>query len=1141
MAKTISQRISLEGSEDIRRRLEELGKAGEQAFKQIQTAAQQPIADPAQLERTKRAVDDLVVSAQRLGQQFQPLTSNVIQFGTAGTQATQQVTAGLNQTETAAQKTGATIARTGQQAETAGASAGNALLSAATKFGLAAAAIGAGITAAAAALVKGTVDTATQVTEQADKVKLSVAQWQQLRSVQAGSAAQQENLAGSLARMSNLIDSAHGGVQRLSGSLRQFSVETAGGMVTISAFGNRMRRVRGEANLAATELARFNISTEMIAKGDKMAILQRIAENISLIENETERARMGQRAFGAEWEKTIATLLKSKKPIDETGKSLSELGKLHRQLAPADVEKANKLKDAWDDMGAALTAIKDRVGSMFLDPAITKATWMTNLIDGAHELLQTWMRLGEQARQAFLGDLGTTPAETAFKILIALGNQLAGIWNDVLVPAGQQLLNIISQVAGSLGGVSAAQVAAGFIVAAAAVTAFAVALKGISFLLTPISLLISLFTGFGPILLALAAMAAVFWEQLAAGAQTALALIPEEIAQIQKAFQALFRGDITTFWNEFSAAAKSAFDKIIQAILATDSVFADFIRAFTGEQIKTPWVQELLDAFRQIGAELPRTIGVIILAFLALRRAAVGAAAIINRLFGTKLTGTDVAVLAFLGSLTGLFTALAPVVAIVAGAFVILSNGLSIIVSVFGLAGAAAGAFIGALRGVAAAIAGAVAAFGALPVVIGVAIAAAAALGIALIALNWEAVKAGAIAAWNAVTSLIGNAAAAVGQFVATVATITWEALKTGATTAWNVVTTAIGTAITAVGQFSSSLATIAWSTLTGAATTAWNTVTGAIGTAVTAVANFISRLLLPTAPSPEAAAAWGRVTNAVNNAQAAVTNFAIAQQVINWELVAGVGGAAWQNVSAAIQESLAAVLDFINVLPNVQMNEDTINAIVEAWGMISEAIQGAASVVDQFANTINNIPWDQVQAQGVGAWDAITRAIERAIAALQRYIALLAAVGGRGPGGGGGAGGGGGGERYGGLIGGRGTGTSDSNLVWVSRGEHIMPARAVRQPGVLAFLEMLRRSGGNLRGALDDMGRFASGGLVASPIPALAAGGLNGGMSNVTIQFPGLPPISGLRASSDVVKELRNAAVLAQVRSGGRKPSRYT
>ena len=88
-------------------------------------------------------------------------------------------------------------------------------------------------------------------------------------------------------------------------------------------------------------------------------------------------------------------------------------------------------------------------------------------------------------------------------------------------------------------------------------------------------------------------------------------------------------------------------------------------------------------------------------------------------------------------------------------------------------------------------------------------------------------------------------------------------------------------------------------------------------------------------------------------------------------------------------------------------------------------------------------------------------------------------------------------------------------------------------------FLEALRRSGGNLRRVLDGMGRFALGGMVGAP--AFAAAAAVGGMSNVTIQFPGLPPIGGLRASSDVVDELRKAAALAQVRSGGRKPSRYS
>jgi hypothetical protein len=47
--------------------------------------------------------------------------------------------------------------------------------------------------------------------------------------------------------------------------------------------------------------------------------------------------------------------------------------------------------------------------------------------------------------------------------------------------------------------------------------------------------------------------------------------------------------------------------------------------------------------------------------------------------------------------------------------------------------------------------------------------------------------------------------------------------------------------------------------------------------------------------------------------------------------------------------------------------------------------------------------------------------------------------------------------------------------------------------------------------------------------------------MNHVTIAFPGLPEIAGLRASSGVVDELHRAAAMAQVRSGGRKPSRFS
>jgi hypothetical protein len=204
------------------------------------------------------------------------------------------------------------------------------------------------------------------------------------------------------------------------------------------------------------------------------------------------------------------------------------------------------------------------------------------------------------------------------------------------------------------------------------------------------------------------------------------------------------------------------------------------------------------------------------------------------------------------------------------------------------------------------------------------------------------------------------------------------------------------------------------------------------------------------------------------------------------------------------------------------------------AVGDSIQLIGSLISKIGELASAVGGSIWDTFSSAGKAAIDAVVGAFDFLIGKIKEALGWLGKV----FGGGGGAQPEAPGFASGGPVGGRGTGTSDSNLAWVSRGEHIMPANAARQPGVMAFLEALRRSGGDLGRVIDRMGRFALGGPVG--MPALAGGSL-GGMSNVTIQFPGMPDITGLRASSSVVDELRKAAAMAQVRSGGRKPSRYT
>lgn len=234
------------------------------------------------------------------------------------------------------------------------------------------------------------------------------------------------------------------------------------------------------------------------------------------------------------------------------------------------------------------------------------------------------------------------------------------------------------------------------------------------------------------------------------------------------------------------------------------------------------------------------------------------------------------------------------------------------------------------------------------------------------------------------------------------------------------------------------------------------------------------------------------------------------------WQWIVDTAVSVWEQTKALAQQAYAAVIQFVTTAPG------------NAWQWIADT---AASV------------WEQVKTGAGQAWESVVSFVTTPVANAWQWIKdmwnanvpkFMQIGGSAAP-----AGGGGSGFAGGGLLGGRGTGTSDSNLAWVSRGEHIMPARAVSQPGVLAFLEALRLSGGNLCRILDGMRGYTLGGLVAPMrLPAFAGGGA---MNHVTIQFPGLPEITGLRASSAVVDELRKAAAMAQIRSGGRKPSRYS
>lgn len=1264
---TISQRITLEGSEDILKQLAALGKTGEQAFKRIQDAAKKPITDPAQIDKTKQAITELAVAGAKLGPQFQELANSAQRFGAQGEQAARQVTTGLNQTSTAAQKAGSTIQQAAEQASSAGAGMGVTLAKAAAVFTIAATGIAAAISAITSALTTGAAETATSISSQAEKLKVTIAQWLALRKAIAATKLTNDDLQGSISKITENFAKAGEGIQRLGNGITQQTIKVGDGFVTLIKFSQSLKTVQSEADKAATELGKLGITTRDIADGDVIAALRKAADAIHAMPDAAKQAQAGTAAFGDKWKEIVDALRTGAPVVDDAAKSIADFGKANRDLSEADVIKGAELTRQWEDLTLAIRATKDLIGSLFLDPALVRARWLIKLVDGSRELLRTWLGLDQLKGRAFLEGLGDSPAETTFKLLVALGEQLAGIWRDILVPAGQQLIGIVRGIAAGFGNVTGTQVAAFFIVAAVAVTGFLLALKGIAFLLVPITAFLSLFGGFGPVLLALAAAAVFFWDKLKAGASKALALIPQEVQQAKEALALLFRGDFSGFWEKFSAAAVSAFQKLRAAVLQASGVIPDLLRAITGDgTIEIPWIKTLANGIAQIGRDAPGAIEAVVGALAGLGRVATVVADRINDIFGTKLTGTDIGVILILAQMTGALQALASI-AVIAG------------VAVGGLVRA-----IGLL----------VLGIGGLPAVILLAAAALAGIILYLDPKVWDFYADAAKRAMALIAPAIQPVLDLVRQLMGLLGggdtASSWDKFRNAALMALEPIWGRLNALLNLIELVKRGLEFIGIKQAPGAPVPAPQQPdvikkrTEDIkkdGEATKEVAEDIAAAERKAAEAAEqsasrrkraaedAAEAEKRAADGVADvfeATAARIKKAISEGWIEspgspgfWEKMTPGGGklksrTPWEspmekrlqnpefeneiktrqkiNELRRQEEELTRAVraididrDAFNKLGNESTSRAMREAAIEA-GRRQAAEMAAAAAQERAAqraaeaaaeatraaeeesavrqNTLDiinqtiqklkeeeqiplprprppgailgdepflpddraslepgvtNIPSHLLGSPGFNPRIPVEIDIipeppievpvdiepkppievpinidpEGTIARLEQGLdqldvpsspALAAARGG--------------------LLRGRGTGTSDSNLAWLSHGEHIMPAKAVRQPGVLAFLETLRRSGGDLQRALNGMGRFALGGLVypkRMTIPAFASGGLNGGMNNVTIQFPGLPAIGGLRASSEVVDELRKAAALAQVRSGGRKPSRYS
>ena len=677
-------------------------------------------------DEVRRAFEQLAAAINKLSPQFKQLTTDTQAFGNAGTQASKQVTAGLNETSAAAEKTG------------------TSLRLAAVGFSVAAVGIALALSKIVSSLTAGAGETAQQITDLAGKLAITVPQMLRLRTAMNQAGVTAEEFAASTVPLAR--------------NLAKLSSETSGQQLFTFANGasvvvQTMTNMTPAAAAMTAQLQKMGVSLRAIQTGNIDLMMRQLAATIDKMPEGAAKAAAGVQFFGQNWRKAVEVLTGAKKAIDDSAGALGQMRIATREMSSDQVKAAKEAADQWEQFGNAIRAIKDQVGALFAGSSFARAKWLTDMVDDARILLQQFLKLDEAGRAGFLKNLGQTGAEVLFKTLVQTSELLASLWTNVLVPAGEALFNIFAKIAEALGGIPKSNVIAFFITAAIAAAGLTLALKGIALLLTPLSLLFAaVFSPLGSTLLVAAGAAVLFWDQLKAGAQSVAALIPVELADIGDSIKKLFAGDFSGFWEQFSNAAVSAFEKISAAAAGTQLGAA------------------LIKQMNQLKEEIPGAIALVVKAFLSILPVADQVAGVLNTVFGTdKFTGTGVLAIAVIGQMSGAFQLLASIVVIVGGSINVLIGGLGLLV----------------------------AAFGGVPVAIGLAVVAIGAFIAALIVIPGFAT-----ATWNAVAGAIDVAITAVGNFISAMASIVWDSISSAGVAAWDAITNAINNTINTIKQY---------------------------------------------------------------------------------------------------------------------------------------------------------------------------------------------------------------------------------------------------------------------------------------------------------------------------------------------------
>jgi len=253
-------------------------------------------------------------------------------------------------------------------------------------------------------------------------------------------------------------------------------------------------------------------------------------------------------------------------------------------------------------------------------------------------------------------------------------------------------------------------------------------------------------------------------------------------------------------------------------------------------------------------------------------------------------------------------------------------------------------------------------------------------------------------------------------------------------------------------------------------------------------------------------------------------------------------GSSIGTNIGPSLLESLST-FDFSGALDGLKNAMSTVGS--DIGNALKNALSGAITAIRDFGsagetagqtiNTSMNSAGTSVRTLGELA-SAAADQMERLARAADQVQQSSASRGG--------------GFARGGHVYGAGTSTSDSIPAWLSHGEWVIQAKAVRKYGhsFMAALNSMRLPKDMLSKILSQgfstggfANHFAMGGPVGMPSISLAGGGSATDAQTVVNLTIGRETFNGMIAPKDVADKLVRFAVNERVRSAGRKPGWYT